>query len=407
MFMLSGKYATAKIFTDNVEDTARSQIVNLLNQPFSQGANIRIMPDTHAGAGCVIGFTAKLTDKIIPNLIGVDIGCGMLVVDITGLKIDLNSIDNIIHDKVPAGHDINSDELTKFKLYETLLCHDHLKNQGNFGKALGSLGGGNHFIEINESNSGKHYLVIHSGSRNLGKQVAEFYQRMAIDLWKNGGTDHVAERRGIVDALRSIGKGYEIPDALAEHDKRFKAAHPQYPADLCFLFGQTMLDYWNDMEICQLYASINRTTMADTILTALGSRVQEHDFFETVHNYINSDDNIMRKGAVSANKGERLIIPINMRDGSLLCVGKGNEDWNNSAPHGAGRLMSRSEAKKKIAMHEYRSSMDGIYTSCVTEETLDESPMAYKPMQEIIDNIQPTVDITEIIKPIYNFKAGE
>jgi tRNA-splicing ligase RtcB len=371
-----------------------------------EGSKIRIMPDVHAGAGCVIGFTAEMKGMVIPNLIGVDIGCGMLCIDITGLNIDLNSIDNTIHNHVPAGHENNDVELTSWDNYKKLLCYDKLKNKGNFGKAIGSLGGGNHFIEINKSDTGVHFLVIHSGSRNMGKQVAEYYQNMAVEEQK-GSSVFLENREFTVRSLKAQGRQSEIQGTLKTMDAEYAKRLPAYPKELCFLTGQHMDDYLHDMKICQSYASLNRETIANTILKSLNINLTVIDHFETVHNYINFKDGIMRKGAVSARAGERLIVPINMRDGSLICVGKGDEDWNYSAPHGAGRIMSRSQAKRDFDMPEYETAMDGIYTTCVNPSTLDESPMAYKPMEEIIANIGDTVDIVERIIPIYNFKAGE
>jgi tRNA-splicing ligase RtcB len=366
MIEYKGKYNSAKVFSDMVEDTAASQIVNLLNQPFVKGARIRIMSDVHAGAGCVIGFTADLQGMVIPNLIGVDIGCGMLVVDLSRLSLDIKNLDNYIHENIPAGFDVHSVNKTGYKEHEKILCYGELVNNHRFGLAIGTLGGGNHFIEINSSEkTGKTFLVIHTGSRNLGKQVADYYQKVAINLL--GG---------------------------------------EYPKDLCFLEGQKMDEYLHDMKICQEYAVENRKQIAESILGFLGSSLKSQDNFTTTHNYVNFKDNIMRKGAVSAREGERLIIPMNMRDGSLLCVGKGNADWNFSAPHGAGRIMSRGQAKRSISMDEYKTSMEGVYTTCVTQGTIDESPMAYKPMEEIINNIGDTVDVVDIIKPVYNFKAG-
>jgi tRNA-splicing ligase RtcB (3'-phosphate/5'-hydroxy nucleic acid ligase) len=370
MIELQGKYNTAKVFTDNVESTAISQIINLLNQPFVNGANIRIMPDVHAGAGCVIGFTADLQDMVIPNLVGVDIGCGVLVVDITNLNIDIPELDNYIHNNIPAGFSIHnsvvSNVINKYKDFENMLCFDKLYKNERFGLAIGTLGGGNHYIEVDRSDkTGKTYLVIHTGSRNMGKQVADYYQKIAIE---KHGSDH--------------------------------------PKDLCFVTDDDMQDYLYDMSICQKYAIINRNTIANLILKNFGTKVDKLNNFTTIHNYINFEDNIMRKGAVSAQKDEILIIPMNMRDGSLICVGKGNADWNFSAPHGAGRIMSRGEAKRSINLDDYKESMEGIYTTCVNQGTLDESPMAYKPIEEIIANIGDTVEIVDIVKPIYNFKAG-
>lgn len=365
MIELEGKYNTAKIFSGYIEQTAISQIISLLNQPFVDGANIRIMSDVHAGAGCVIGFTADLRDMVIPNLIGVDIGCGMLVVDITDLDIDIPFLDAVIHNEIPAGFAIHTQKKTKFNEFELMFCFDKLYKNERFGLGLGTLGGGNHFIEIGHSDkTNKTYLVIHTGSRNMGKQVADFYQKIAID----------------------------------------KAMSSQ--KDLCYLEGDDMYDYLHDMSICQNYAIENRKKIANLILAQFNTKLDRHDNFTTVHNYVNFKDNIMRKGAVSAQAGERLIIPMNMRDGSLICVGKGNSDWNFSAPHGAGRIMSRGEAKRSISLDDYTASMDGIYTTCVNQGTLDESPMAYKPMEEIISNIGDTVEIVDVIKPIYNFKAG-
>jgi tRNA-splicing ligase RtcB (3'-phosphate/5'-hydroxy nucleic acid ligase) len=365
MIELQGKYNTAKVFTDNVEQTAISQIINLLNQPFVNGASIRIMSDVHAGAGCVIGFTADLRDMVIPNLIGVDIGCGMLVIDVTGLPMYTEDLDRFIHAYIPAGFDIHPENKTKYQEYKNLYCYDELYKNERFGLAIGTLGGGNHFIEVDYSEkTGKKYLVIHTGSRNMGKQVADYYQKIAIE----------------------------------------KGTSSQ--KDLCYLTGTDKDNYLHDMKICQEYAVENRNTIASLILSHFDTKIKDLDNFTTIHNYINFDDDIMRKGAVSAQKFETLIVPMNMRDGSLICVGKGNEDWNFSAPHGAGRIMSRGEAKRSINLEDYKKSMDGIYTTCVNQGTLDESPMAYKPMQEIIDNIGDTVEIVDIVKPIYNFKAG-
>ena len=367
MIKIRGKYNTAKVFTDNVENTAISQIINLLNQPFVDGASVRIMSDVHAGAGCVIGFTADLQDMVIPNLIGVDIGCGMLVVDISNLDIDIPALDSFIHQNIPAGFSIHSENMTSYTRFESLLCFDELYKSERFGSAIGTLGGGNHFIEVGHSdNTGRTYLVIHTGSRNMGKQVADYYQKIAIDL-------HGSE----------------------------------YPKDLCFLTGAERYNYLHDMQICQEYASENRRQIARLIMAHLGTTLAEQDNFTTVHNYVNFEDGIMRKGAVSAHAGERLIIPMNMRDGSLICVGKGNPDWNFSAPHGAGRIMSRAEAIRRLRLEDYQASMEGVYTTCVNLSTLDESPMAYKPMDEIISNIGDTVDIVDIIRPLLNFKAAK
>jgi len=360
MIELQGKYNMAKVFTDNVEQTAISQIINLLNQPFVDGANIRIMPDVHAGAGCVIGFTADLKDMVIPNLIGVDIGCGMLVIDITDLEISIKELDKFIHAEIPAGFDNHTEIKTKYQGYKDLLCYDELYKNQRFGLAIGTLGGGNHFIEVDKSD--KEYLIIHTGSRNMGKQVADYYQKIAI------------------------------------------AQGTATQKDLCYLTGADKDNYLHDMKICQEYAVENRKTIASIILDHFKSTLKND--FTTVHNYVNFKDGIMRKGAVSAQAGERLIIPMNMRYGSLICVGKGNSDWNFSAPHGAGRIMSRGEAKRTLSLDDYTTTMAGIYTTCVNQGTLDEAPMAYKPAEEIIANIGDAVEIVDIVKPIYNFKAS-
>lgn len=365
MIELQGKYNIAKVFTDNVEQTAISQIINLLNQPFVDGANIRIMSDVHAGAGCVIGFTANLRDMVIPNLIGVDIGCGMLVVDITDLNINIQDLDKFIHANIPAGFEIHSKPKTGYDEYKNILCFEKLYKNERFGLAIGTLGGGNHFIEVDHSDkTDKSYLVIHTGSRNMGKQVADYYQKIAIEK-------QTASQK-----------------------------------DLCYLTGLDKDNYLHDMKICQEYAVINRNTITSLIFAHFNVKLSDLDSFTTIHNYINFDDDIMRKGAVSAQKFETLIIPMNMRDGSLICTGKGNSDWNFSAPHGAGRIMSRGQAKREISLDDYKKSMEGIYTTCVSQGTLDESPMAYKPMDEIISNIGDTVEIVDIVKPVYNFKAG-
>lgn len=408
MIELKGKNNIAKVFTDNIEPEAISQVIELLNQPFVEGAKIRIMPDVHAGAGCVIGFTADLSKLVIPNLIGVDIGCGMLTVELGTRPIDRGKLDSFIHEHIPAGRNVNEDIFSGFSLQNDLYCYSELKNTYIFPRAIGSLGGGNHFIEIDKADNGMQYLVIHTGSRNLGKQVADYYQKMAVNMWKINGLDYKEHRQVLIDGCRAEKRGYDIPAVLKRFDEDYKNGHPQYPADLCFLFGEKRNDYLHDMEIAQKYAQENRYVIAQRILKGVfGTSLYDYEHVETIHNYVNFKDNIMRKGAVSAYAGERLIIPINMRDGSLLCVGKGNADWNYSAPHGAGRLMGRNEAKRLLKLDEYKESMTGIFSTCVNADTLDESPMAYKPMDEIIANIGDTVDIVDIIHPIYNFKAGD
>jgi len=408
MKILHGKYNSAKVFTDNIEETASSQIVKLLDQDFVSGAKVRIMPDTHAGAGCVIGFTADLGKKVIPNLVGVDIGCGMQVVKLGNIGVDLNELDSFIHKSIPSGHNIYESSLVRFGQIESLFCFDYLKNINKFNRAIGTLGGGNHFIELDMDDYGDVYLVIHSGSRNLGKQVADFYQDVAVDFCKESSFSLKDLRDKAIESLKKEGKQHLISSKLKEIEEYYSELQPKYPKELCFLEGLNRDQYLHDMEVCQEYASLNRKTMANVILEELlGSNLEDHEEFETIHNYISFHDGIIRKGAVSAYEGEELIIPINMRDGSIIAKGKGNSDWNFSAPHGAGRLMGRMEAKRSLSMSEFSSSMEGVFSTTVNESTLDEAPMAYKPMQEIIDNIQDTVEIIDVIKPIYNFKSVE
>lgn len=393
-----------KIFTDNIEDTALFQIHNLLAQPVFSECKVRIMPDVHAGAGCVIGFTADLGDKVIPNVVGVDIGCGMLTVSLGDRDIDFNKLDSVIRNKVPSGLNVHERDLLPFHEMYDLICYDKLKNLDWLERSLGTLGGGNHFIEIDQGDDGCKYLVIHTGSRNLGKQVADYYQSIAIKRINNNKEELKNKINQIIRDYKEQGREKEIEQAIKEIRKSFSNVE-KMPNELCYLEGQDRLNYLHDMEICQKFAIRNRATIATIICKLMAWPSSDH--FETIHNYIDIESNIIRKGAISAEKGKKVIIPINMRDGCIIGIGKGNEDWNFSAPHGAGRIMSRIEAKKKIPLEEYRNSMTGIFTTSVSEDTLDECPMAYKPMDEIINNIEPTIEIQEIIKPVYNFKAGE
>jgi tRNA-splicing ligase RtcB (3'-phosphate/5'-hydroxy nucleic acid ligase) len=407
MIELKGRYTTAKVFTDNIDQETISQIINLCNQDFTKESTIRIMPDTHAGKGCVIGFTADLGNKVIPNLIGVDIGCGMLTVELGKIKLDLQTLDNIIHKYVPSGRNTHEGRIVKFSKLQDLHCYRELKEIKWIERSIGTLGGGNHFIEVNQDDKDNTYLVIHSGSRNLGKQVAEYYQNIAIEL-RSGREEYYIEKERIIKEYKEQGRRQEIQSALKKLETQFKKSEPDYPKELCFLENEWRKKYLHDMDICQQYANLNRESIANLILSAyFGSTIVDHIHFQTIHNYINFKDNIIRKGSISAYEGEKVLIPINMRDGSILAVGKGNSDWNYSAPHGAGRLMSRTKAKEKISMEEYQKSMENIFTTSVNLSTLDEAPMAYKSMDEIINNVGDTVDILKIIKPIYNFKAGE
>lgn len=388
-----------KIFTDNIEPEATSQIYELLNQPAFKDAKVRIMPDVHAGAGCVIGFTADLGDKVIPNIVGVDIGCGMHVVKLGNIDIDIPALDNFIHEKIPAGFAVNGKIQKDFDLKQ-LYCYDKLTNENRLNLGIGSLGGGNHFIEVNEDESKCKYLVIHTGSRNLGKQVAAIYQDIAINYCRNLA-------KPIVDAkikeLKAQGRVQEIESAINAIYEKYKEY--SVPKDLCYLENTDREHYLHDMKLCQVYAVYNREVIANKIKEFLNVR-KPLDEWECIHNYID-DNNMVRKGAIAAHKGQKVIIPLNMRDGSIIGIGKGNEDWNESGPHGAGRILSRSAAKSILTMEEYEDSMKGIYTTTVNKSTIDESPMAYKPAQEIIDSIGDSVEITSIIKPIYNFKAGD
>lgn len=371
MIELQGKYNTAKVFTDNIEQEAISQIINLLNQEFVRGSQIRIMPDTHAGAGCTIGTTMTITDKVVPNLVGVDIGCGMETVLLKDDHVELQQLDKVIYKHIPAGFATRSNPhpfMADINLAE-LRCASHV-NLNRAELSLGTLGGGNHFIELDRSDDNRFYLVVHSGSRNLGKQVAEFYQKAAA---------------------KSLEKRRQ---EFLKVDK-----------NLAFVDGQLLDDYIHDMMITQHYAALNRMAIVKEIIKHMKFKIE--DSFTTIHNYIEPKSMILRKGAISAKKGERVLIPINMRDGSLICVGKGNPDWNQSAPHGAGRLMSRSTAKERITLSQFKASMEGIYSSTVNKSTIDESPFAYKSMDEIINNIADTAEIEKIIKPVYNFKAAE
>jgi tRNA-splicing ligase RtcB (3'-phosphate/5'-hydroxy nucleic acid ligase) len=407
MINLKGKYNTAKVFTDNIEEKAQEQIVNLLNQDFIKNAKIRVMPDAHYGAGCVIGFTADLGNKVIPNLVGVDIGCGLLCANLGKVNIDFEKLDNIIHNEIPAGREVHKHNVTKLEKINNLICFRDIDGDDRFNRAIGTLGSGNHYCEINKDNEDNFYLTIHSGSRNMGKKVADFYQNLAIENCK--GIGDLNERKLLlINKLKQEGNKHLIQSALRNLESEFQKAQPIYQKDLCFLEDKSRENYLHDMNICQEYAVLNRETMANIILkNLLNKTVLDFEYFQTIHNYIDFKDNIIRKGAVSAYHGERLIIPINMRDGSILATGKGNPDWNNSAPHGAGRLMGRNEAKRTLSMDEFTNTMKDVYTTTVGLSTLDEAPMAYKPMQEIVDNIQDTVTIDKIIKPVYNFKSAE
>lgn len=394
MLELKGKYNIAKVFTDNIDAETISQVICLLNQDYVKDSKIRIMPDCHAGAGCVIGTTMTLTDKACPNLVGVDIGCGMLAVRITEKDVDLPKLDDVINEYVPAGFNVNDEPLGNFSHLNNLAAPADVSLAY---RSIGSLGGGNHFIELDKDNDGSLWLVIHTGSRHLGLEVAKHYQELAYKQLKD--SDVGGKIKAVIADLKAKGREKEIEKTI----QALKMQEPHIPKSLCYVSGQAFKDYIHDMEIVQKHAELNRKYIANTVIKKMGWHICEE--FQTIHNYIDTKNLILRKGSVSARDGEKLIIPINMRDGSLICIGKGNPDWNYSAPHGAGRILSRSEAKDAVGIDEFRESMKGIYSSSVMESTIDESPMAYKPMEEIMENIKDTVDIVKVIKPVYNFKA--
>ena len=400
MLEVKGKYNSAKIFTDVVDKASVAQVIELCNQPFTAKSRIRMMPDIHAGAGCTVGTTMTITDKVVPNLVGVDIGCGMETVHLREQHLELQKLDKLIRAKIPSGFSIREkahryfDEIDLTELY----CYRQI-NPLRAEKSLGTLGGGNHFIEVDRDDEGGLYLVIHSGSRHLGLEVAAWYQNEAYQrLNKSSKSDEAA----LIAKLKSEGRDKEIQKAIR---KLKNTKQPSIPKPLAYAEGELFEQYIHDMRIIQRFAVLNRRAIADDILKGMGLHAQ--DSFTTIHNYIDTDAMVLRKGAVSAKAGERLLIPINMRDGSLICIGRGNEDWNCSAPHGAGRLMSRSQAKQSFTVSEFKHQMDGIYTTSVGKATLDECPMAYKRMEDIVSNIGETVRIERIIRPVYNFKAGE
>ncbi|NLB90702.1 MAG: RtcB family protein [Clostridiales bacterium] len=397
MIILQGTYNTAKVFTNTLDKETKAQIENLLEQPFVQGSKIRIMPDTHAGAGSTIGTTMTIKEKVVPHMVGVDIGCGMETIVLKEEKVDVKKLDAVIHQHIPGGFAVRK---TPHLLTEkTEIAQLRCRNQVNLQRAylsIGTLGGGNHFIEVAKGEKGKLYLIIHSGSRNLGLQVADYYQRQAVAYQKRNSEAGKAfiEKATISGKEKEIGKRIKkipLPKGMSK--------------SLAWLEGKEMEDYLFDMNIVQKYADVNRKAIAQEIITRMKFSVERS--FSTIHNYIDLEKGILRKGAISAKAGEEVLIPMNMRDGSLLCVGKGNEDWNCSAPHGAGRIMSRREAKERISLTAYQESMRGIFSSTVNSTTLDEAPYAYKPIEEIMGNIIDTVQIKERLIPIYNFKAAE
>ena len=388
------EFKNVKIFTDNIDQKALSQLHELEKTGVFGDAPIRIMPDCHAGAGCVIGFTVPVTDKVIPNIVGVDIGCGMLAVNLHTDKVDFDKLTRIIEKNIPYGKEVGIWRQEARDLISLLRCKNNLRQLERLESSLGSLGGGNHFIEVDEDEHRNKYLIIHSGSRNLGKQVAEYYQELAIKQCQQTDTASLIQR------LKAEGREQDIQSEI----EKLKASKPKLPRDLCYLQGQAMDDYLHDMQVCCTFADINREIIAHKI--CVGLRLNERDRFTTRHNYI-SGDGYIRKGAIEAKEGKQVLIPLNMADGCILGIGKGNPDWNYSAPHGAGRRMSRSEAKQKISLEKFQQSMKGVYSTTVNKDTLDEAPQAYKPSKEIIELVKETVNIDKILMPVFNFKATE
>ena len=397
---IKGKVATAIAYANVIEDAAIEQIRRMCDYAFTEGSKIRIMPDVHAGKGCTIGTTMTIHDKAVPNVVGVDIGCGMYTVRLHETEIDFARLDEAAH-YVPSGMNVWEGRRESFDL-EALRCYRELKDAKRLQRSLGTLGGGNHFIEVDRASDGTLYLVIHTGSRNLGKQVAEYYQHLAVEL-NQGREEYFKKRNALIAEYKAAGRRKEIQPAL-------KALHwadkpLSVPEDLCFLYGEYLKNYLHDVEICQQFARRNRELIAQILLERAG--LTGTDGFHTIHNYIDTDEMILRKGAIAAHKGEKVLIPINMRDGSVLAIGRGNPEWNYSAPHGAGRLMSRGAARETLSMEAYTEAMKGIYTTSVNPSTIDEAPMAYKSLEDIIDVIRDSVDVVDIMKPIYNFKASD
>ena len=401
MLEIKGKVNTAICYASVIEDEAIQQIQRMCDYEFTKGSQVRIMPDVHAGKGCTIGTTMTVIDKAVPNVVGVDIGCGMYTVNLGNIEIDFEKLDEACH-YVPSGMHVWQGRQERFDLGR-LRCYRALKDSKRLERSLGTLGGGNHFIEVDVAQDGTKYLVIHTGSRNLGKQVADHYQKLAIDLHR-GMDKYFQMRDEIIRTYKEQGRRGEIQNALKQLANTQVAKSATMPEDLCYLYGKYFKDYLADVEICQQFAKRNRELIAEIILGKCGLTAK--DAFHTIHNYIDTDEMILRKGAIAAHKGEKVLIPINMRDGSVLAVGKGNPEWNYSAPHGAGRVMSRGNAKKTLSMEEYKKEMEGIYTTSVNEDTLDEAPMAYKSLHDIIDVIEESVEVIEVLKPIYNFKAS-
>lgn len=401
MLEIKGKVNTAICYAMVIEESAIEQIRKMCDYVLTEGSKVRIMPDVHAGKGCTIGTTMTIIDKACPNVVGVDIGCGMYTIKLMDQMLDFEKIDKVCHD-IPSGKNVWEGRMERFDLTD-LRCYRSLRDTKRLERSLGTLGGGNHFIEIDQATDGTYYLIIHSGSRNLGKQVAEIYQQLAIDLHM-GKEEYFRQRDEIIQTYKETGRRAEIQNALKVLKSNYETKALLIPEDLCWLYGSFLADYLHDVEICQQFARRNREKMAEIILEK--TRMQAVEAFHTIHNYIDTEEMILRKGAIAAHIGEKVLIPINMRDGSVLAIGKGNSEWNYSAPHGAGRVMSRAKAKELLDLEMYRASMQGIYTTSVNEQTMDEAPMAYKSIKDILGVIDDTVEVIEIMKPVYNFKAS-
>lgn len=399
---IKGKVNTALCYAKVVEEEAIEQIRRMCDYAIAEDSKIRIMPDVHAGKGCTIGTTMTITDKVVPNVVGVDIGCGMYTVNLGKDDVDFEKLDEAAH-FIPSGREVWEGRQERFDLTD-LHCYRELKDAKRLARSLGTLGGGNHFIEIDEATDGTKYLIIHSGSRNLGKQVAELYQKLAINLNRGYG-EYLKKRDEIISSYKEQGRRSEIQSALKQLQWQVYESPVSIPEDLCYLEGKYLEDYLHDVDICQVFARRSREKMAEIIMER--TRMNGCDAFHTIHNYIDTDEMILRKGAIAAHKGERVLIPINMKDGSILAIGKGNPEWNYSAPHGAGRIMSRTKAKNELNLGEYKKVMEGVYTTSVNGNTLDEAPMAYKSLEDIIDVVRESVDVIDVMKPIYNFKASE
>ncbi len=402
MFEIRGKVNTAVCYAKVIEDGAIEQIQRMCDYKLTEGSRVRIMPDVHAGKGCTIGTTMTVSDKVCPNIVGVDIGCGMYTLKLTAQTLDFEKIDAACR-YIPSGKNVWEGRMERFALTD-LRCYWSLRDTKRLERSLGTLGGGNHFIEIDKAADDTFYLIIHSGSRNLGKQVAEIYQQLAIDLHM-GKEDYFRQRDEIIRTYKEAGRRGEIQKALKELKNNYETHELFIPEDLCWLDGTFLEDYLHDVEICQNFARRSRERMAEIILERTGMGAEEG--FHTIHNYIDTREMILRKGAIAAHAGEKVLIPLNMRDGSVIAIGKGNPEWNYSAPHGAGRVMSRARAKETLDMEDYKVSMQGIYTTSINEKTIDEAPMAYKSLDDIIDVIRESVDVIDIMKPVYNFKASE